>query len=427
MNDSLNIKELAVTNKVYAYGDNSYGKLGLGLKILYFGNDKSFEKNDRLNGFNIISGPKDTWFHPLGKINKIKKREFLPTLVEGLHDIIKIACGVNHTIFLNKYGRVYVAGGNYHSEIGLSGKIKIRYCYRPRLLNIGNIIIQIACGDQHSALLTDMGLVYTFGCNIYGQLGRRDLIENRCASRPSFVKLRNVKEVKCGWNHTIFLTDDGLVYGCGDNSYGQIGLGRRIRGSSIPLLIENIVGIESIACGSSHTILIGKDKMYVFGDNRRGQLGVKMNKKGIGLGDNMDYLINKNYNIYNPLLRNNIHNFIRADGGEYHTIFINKKRQVYGCGSNIEGQLGFDNTEIRIVSTPTLLEDFDNIKEISCGKWYTILVTFDGNMIVFGYNWSRCLGYSYDGIYEPFCDRRFTRVITAAAGLSHTIVVNKEY
>lgn len=37
---------------------------------------------------------------------------------------------------------------------------------------MANPIYSIECGNAHGALLTDQGVVYTWGDNDYGQLGR---------------------------------------------------------------------------------------------------------------------------------------------------------------------------------------------------------------------------------------------------------------
>lgn len=38
-----------------------------------------------------------------------------------------------------------------------------------------------------------------------------------------FIHDRNVKEVACGGNHSMFLLEDGEVYTCGLNTKGQLG------------------------------------------------------------------------------------------------------------------------------------------------------------------------------------------------------------
>lgn len=38
-------------------------------------------------------------------------------------------------------------------------------------MNAKGTPVAVACGDNHSAVLTDGGLLYTFGSNVFGQLG----------------------------------------------------------------------------------------------------------------------------------------------------------------------------------------------------------------------------------------------------------------
>ena len=82
----------------------------------------------------------------------------------------------------------------------------------------------IACGGDHSVIVSHSGAVYTWGNNNKGQLGLGDT-ENRAF--PTQVRsLRNQKVcyVSCGAEHTVCLTEDGGVFSFGSGQYGQLGM-----------------------------------------------------------------------------------------------------------------------------------------------------------------------------------------------------------
>lgn len=68
-------------------------------------------------------------------------------------------------------------------------------------------------------------MVYTWGEGLYGQLGHGievdHLIEPTVLSKLIGKEIVNVF---CGMNHTMFLSSNGLVYACGNGYYGQLGL-----------------------------------------------------------------------------------------------------------------------------------------------------------------------------------------------------------
>ena len=93
-------------------------------------------------------------------------------------------------------------------------------------------ILDISCGRVHSMVLTNKGIV-SFGNNSYGQCGR-PIVENEnyCGNTSilqnisKFIQMDSkddkVVSVKCGQDHTCFLTEKGKVLTCGWSADGQL-------------------------------------------------------------------------------------------------------------------------------------------------------------------------------------------------------------
>lgn len=84
-------------------------------------------------------------------------------------------------------------------------------------------VAQVACGLHHTVALLQSGEVYTFGSNIYGQLGVGNLVAH---AGPVQVKIPGTAvQVAAGSNHTVVLTGKGEVYTFGAYQKGEF-LGR---------------------------------------------------------------------------------------------------------------------------------------------------------------------------------------------------------
>jgi len=68
--------------------------------------------------------------------------------------------------------------------------------------------------------------------------------------------------------------------------------------------------------------------------------------------------------------------------GAYHTIIYKSNGDLVGFGKNDQGQLGIDNMEC--VYTPTLIINDKNIKKIYCGAYYTIVYKYNGDFLYMG-------------------------------------------
>lgn len=85
--------------------------------------------------------------------------------------------------------------------------------------------LQVACGDHHSAALSADGRLFTWGRGKYGQLGHGHYNN---LSKPKLVTaLRglHIVQVACGGDHTLVITREGVLYSWGRGTWVQTGLG----------------------------------------------------------------------------------------------------------------------------------------------------------------------------------------------------------
>jgi alpha-tubulin suppressor-like RCC1 family protein len=169
-------------------------------------------------------------------------------------NIIQISCGNEHCLALNKNGEVYSWGINEDGVLGFPNNNTInnknnknnsnyKITFKPTLINFfkeNNIKIKyISSGSIHNIVITNSGLLYSFGCSKGGQLGidentllklysSNKIKDDFSISTPTKIQnLENfqIKKVVCGEAHSIALTENGKVFVWGLGSYGQLGLG----------------------------------------------------------------------------------------------------------------------------------------------------------------------------------------------------------
>lgn len=113
------------------------------------------------------------------------------------------------------------------------------------------------------------------GRNTMGQLGQPELKTYEKPTAVPGLEGFDIIDAACGRNHTLFLTDTGLVYACGDNKSGQCGVG-----STTPMIQKatriNYTGppIIKVGCGAEFSVILDvKGNLHTFGLPEYGQLG----------------------------------------------------------------------------------------------------------------------------------------------------------
>lgn len=86
--------------------------------------------------------------------------------------------------------------------------------------------VEVSAGGGFTLSVTTDGKVFSVGNNSYGQLGRGLFSKKETSPKEVIGLPSKVVSVASGWTHSLFLLDDGRVFGAGDASqgFGQLGL-----------------------------------------------------------------------------------------------------------------------------------------------------------------------------------------------------------
>lgn len=173
---------------------------------------------------------------------RIENKHQVPKVVESLlgKDVRAIACGPGHTACITAERELYTFGAArflfvIHPSINQSidrsdgtendmmcfgcsfgrlghGHERERFIPSPVSILKGVKVVQVACGDFHTAALIDCGVVFSWGKGDDGRLGHGD--EVTCLSPKQIEALNpfNIVYIACGFFSTAVIT--GLRLSC---------------------------------------------------------------------------------------------------------------------------------------------------------------------------------------------------------------------
>ncbi|KAI6205111.1 putative E3 ubiquitin-protein ligase HERC4 [Aphelenchoides besseyi] len=187
----------------------------------------------------------------------------LPARVKDVSQVCQVACGNISSIVLIETNKVLVFGWYINEsvkplEIELLSPVPIR---------------RIEAGSDHYAAISSGGYVLLWGRNDKSQTSVVGKSEVRI---PVVVAgINSVSQVACGATHTVVLTRDGRIYAFGGNTFGQLGNDDR-KDQPSPSLVVDLRNqpVVSIAAGSNHSVVLTPNRLYSFGMNSNGQLGI---------------------------------------------------------------------------------------------------------------------------------------------------------
>ncbi|XP_048467381.1 probable E3 ubiquitin-protein ligase HERC3 [Rhincodon typus] len=248
------------------------------------------------------------------------------------------------------------------------------FCFTGQVMALSTEeVVHVACGKHHTLALCQNGSVFGWGAGTYGQLGN-----GRCCGivpHPRRAELTGVPivQVTCGRFHSLALSKDGAVYSWGQNTYGQLGLGKDVYSQIRPQHIISLTGIPvaQIAAGGRHSFVLSlSGAVFSWGRNNHGQLGLK---------STMDKVSPCHVKQMKELRVTYI------SCGNQHTALLTKNGSVFTCGEGRAGQLGL-STKADVNAFQKVDQIKDEVSQIACGSYHTLAYIPSSDLVVsFGF------------------------------------------
>jgi alpha-tubulin suppressor-like RCC1 family protein len=284
----------------------------------------------------------------------------------------------------------------------------------------------VAAGGGHSLVLDKDGNVYGAGDSSYGQLGLgnvdcRVAIVYYCKAftKISSLEDKNITAIAAGYVHSFAIDKNGNVYVSGDNDNGQLGLGDHDgRDTFTKISLFDGKNIIVVAAGHYHSLALGSGgKVYAAGWNSGGQLG---------LGDA------KYYNGFTEVSSLGGKNIIAITAGYAHSLVLGSDGKVYAAGDNSEGQLGLGDKNNRNIFTEVSSLGGKNIVAIYAGYTHSLALGDDGKVYAAGHNSEGQLGLGDSGYgtdrnsFTEVSSLNGKRIIAISAGIYHSLAIDSD-
>uniref|UniRef100_A0A8C4LWD1 Serine/threonine-protein kinase Nek9 n=1 Tax=Equus asinus TaxID=9793 RepID=A0A8C4LWD1_EQUAS len=142
---------------------------------------------------------------------------------------------------------------------------------------------QVCAGNTHFAVVTVEKELYTWvnmqgGTKLHGQLGHGDKASYRQPKHVEKLQGKAIRQVSCGDDFTVCVTDEGQLYAFGSDYYGCMGVDK-VAGPEVlePMQLNFFLNnpVEQVSCGDNHVVVLTRNKeVYSWGCGEYGRLGL---------------------------------------------------------------------------------------------------------------------------------------------------------
>ena len=251
--------------------------------------------------------------------------------------------------------------------------------------------------ESSGIAITNLGNVFTWGDNLYGQLGNgsfiSSLLPTNIKNKFSFGYNETIVDISGEAFHLLLLTSSNNLYSWGRNNFGQVGVSPFLD-SNLPINISNKFNLNStesfvsVKTGNAHSgALTNAGRLFLWGSNIYGQIGNSLNSDNEYITD-----ITSNFGLYSN------EKIVSFDLGFRNSIVITSRGRVFTFGYNNNGQLG--NGDAGTLESPTLkdknypfeitsnfnLNPEEMVNFVSLGGFHSSVITNTNKVFLWGYN-----------------------------------------
>jgi alpha-tubulin suppressor-like RCC1 family protein len=312
-------------------------------------------------------------------------------------------------------------GNNTYGQVGVDDSVE-NEIYMPKRVPLDAPCLMVACGLYHTCCIVQYYRIYSWGNNTHGQLGIGNFSSTHVPTEIEKLRGEVCNMVACGYDNSMATNEVGKVFGWGNNAYYKMGIEKILykaeqvsTGKNTPRPMEYFIPLQRFGRGNEFFKQLKLEKTYSMGvtnfdrvfywgfppDSTAASLDVATltsePEKKLGLRilkeesptDNVQNfsLLKSNSNTYDEREKENLKN--KKEEGEY-TLKVSNGRMI---------------------NVPISLEDPKNsdyhdrhhyFVKVGCGDNYTVVLTYFGELLVWGSNLNGQHGTNSDEIQRAY-------------------------
>ncbi|MBD0378572.1 RCC1 domain-containing protein [Paenibacillus sedimenti] len=269
-------------------------------------------------------------------------------------------------------------------------------------------------GDEQTLFIRNDGSLWGWGDNVHGQLGDGTASSRILPIAISTLSSKVTKNASSAY-HSLAVKEDGTVWAWGYNKNGQLGLGTS--GDNYlhyysPTQISSLSQVKDVAVGWNHSLALKSDgTVWAWGFNGVGQLGQHPYQLGSSATP-----VQVQFPFTDPI--------IAIAASATYSAAIRGDGTVWVWGTN---DYGMGNENMTLAYSPVQITGLDSVVAIAAGEHYALALKKDGNVWAWGNNSHGQLGNgTKTSSSTPVFIQGLANIQSIAAGKKHSLALMKD-